>query len=82
MPEEGHSAMPDFVRVTDPDTGAHVTVTAARAKSLGLTPLKQSATDRFGNLLPAKPRVDLRSPRPERTEDAPAVSDTPTTKEK
>lgn len=73
--------MPDFVRVTDPDTGAHITVTAARAKSLGLTPLKQSGTDRFGNPLPAKPRVEFRAPRSDRTEDAPAVSDT-TTKEK
>ena len=51
--------MPEFVRVTDPDTGAHVTVTAGRAKALGLTPLKQSGADRFGNPLPAKPRVDL-----------------------
>lgn len=74
--------MPDFVRVTDPDTGAHVTVTAQRAESLGLKPLKSAALDRFGNPLPAKPRVDLRPVRSERTEDAPAVSDTTTTKEK
>ena len=54
--------MPEFVRVTDPDTGAHVTVTAQRAEALGLKPLKSAATDRFGNPLPAKPRVDLGAP--------------------
>lgn len=53
--------MPDFVRVTDPVTGAHVTVTAQRAEALGLKPLKSAATDRFGNPLPAKPRVELRA---------------------
>lgn len=81
MPEEGHFVMPEFVRVTDPDTGAHVTVTAQRAQALGLKPHKSAAVDRYGNPLPAKPRVDLRAPRPEHTEDAPEVSDT-TTKEK
>lgn len=45
--------MAEYVRVTDPDTKAHVTVTAQRAKSLGLTPLKETAVDGRGRPLAA-----------------------------
>lgn len=59
-----------LVRVTDPVSRVRVTVSAARAKKLGLDPLKQPATDRFGVPLPAKPREDkLRTPVQE-SEDA------------
>ena len=70
--------MPEFVRVTDPVSGAHVTITAAFADQLGLKPLKSAAVDRTGRPLPAKPRVDLRSS--EGSKDAPS-SDTTTKKE-
>lgn len=72
--------MPEFVRVTDPVSGAHVTITAAFADQLGLKPLKSAAVDRTGRPLPAKPRVDLRANGREGSTDAPS-SDT-TTKEK
>jgi|GEM_PF-3128586 len=47
----------DLVRVSDPHSGAHVTVTRAAADAAGLTPLKADAVDRFGAPLPAKPRT-------------------------
>lgn len=48
----------DLVRVSDPHSGAHVTVTRATADAAGLTPLKSEATDRYGVALAAKPRTD------------------------
>lgn len=47
--------MPEFVRVTDPVSGAQVTVTKQRAKALDLDPLKADATGPFGHALPATP---------------------------
>lgn len=51
--------MVEFVRVSDPISKAHVTVSAAEAARLGLTPLKQSAVDRNGRPLRAKSRTNL-----------------------
>lgn len=47
--------MPEFVRVTDPVSGAEVTVTKQRAKALDLKPLSADATGPFGHALPATP---------------------------
>lgn len=51
--------MPDFVRVTDPDSKAHVTVTRSFAERHKLTPLQQPAVDRYGKPLPATPHRPL-----------------------
>lgn len=69
--------MPEFVRVTDPVSGAHVTVAASFAERLKLSPLKSKpALDRAGRPLPAKPRVDLRSSG-DGSQDAPSSDTTP-----
>lgn len=48
-----------FVRATDPDTGAEVSVTEQRAKALGLqVHANKKATGLYGQPLPAKPRTD------------------------
>lgn len=50
--------MPEFVRATDPVSGAEVTVTRQRAKALDLKVLDKPATSgQFGYPLPAKPRT-------------------------
>lgn len=63
--------MPKFVRVVDPVSKAHITVTEAFARKHSLSPLNQPATDRIGNPLPAKPRENkLRTEPVRQTEDA------------
>ena len=48
--------MPEFVRVTDPVSGAEVTVTKQRAKALNLDVVKDAdATGPYGHALPATP---------------------------
>lgn len=49
---------PEWVRVRQPETGHHITLTAEQAKAADLTPLKQDAVDANGNPLPPKYHVD------------------------
>lgn len=51
----------DLVRVSDPVSRAHVTVTRGVAEAAGLRVLKSPAVDAYGVPLPAKPYVDRRA---------------------
>ena len=72
---------PDWVRVRDTRTGHHLTVTAKQAEKSHFVELKQSAVDRNGNPLPAKPKVSLPNAQPSAGDTKPTEGDT-TEKEK
>ena len=69
--------MPDYVRARNKNTGAHVTITKAKAdrhKDIYEVLVGKPATDKLGRPLPPKPRT---TPAPEATPTTPRAAAKP-----
>ena len=60
----------EWVRVRQPETGHHITLSRVAADAAGLSPLKQDAVNANGDPRPPKYRVDKGSPRTETADPA------------